>query len=281
MWGSGDFVFELSLKELFREIPIMGLPRLIRKASKKQPDHWTVKLSDWFQTPLGKAVFQVEADIANQILPMRFGYHLLYCGIEAPDKIVSGSPIAHTFSASAHPFRESWLPFVYGTSDALPLANQSVDCVILQHSLDFENEPHQVLREAARVLIPGGTLMIIGFNPLSIWSFSRLLNYRSTEAPWLGRFISPTRLSEWLQLLDLDVDGVETGFYLPPWQGLAQFKFLQRFKKIAKRFFTGQGAVYVLVAKKNISCMTPVKPKWRAARRKVFNSPLATRIIHK
>ncbi|MBV1874528.1 MAG: class I SAM-dependent methyltransferase [Gammaproteobacteria bacterium] len=262
-------------------MPIMGLPRLIRMTKKKQPDHWVTKLNDWFQTPLGQAVFQEEADIANQILPMRFGYHLLYCGVEAPDKIVEDSPIAHKFSASGQPYCESWLPFVYGESDMLPLANQSVDCVVLQHSLDFEREPHQVLREAARVLIPGGTLMVIGFNPWSTWSLSRLLNYRSAEAPWPSRFISPARLSDWLQILDLDVEGVETGFYLPPWQSLIKLGFLRRFKQIAKQFFRGQGAVYVLLAKKNVSCMTPVTPKWRATRRKVFNSPLATKTIHK
>ncbi|MBL4606661.1 MAG: class I SAM-dependent methyltransferase [Pseudomonadales bacterium] len=230
-------------------------------------------MSAWFDTPLGKAVQQAEVEIANHIMPTRFGYHLLYCGQGDPDKLLKESPILHKFVAADAPLKQSWLPFVYGEGGALPLANESIDLVVLQHSLDFEENPHQVLREAARILIPGGTLVVIGFNPKSFWWVWRLFHHQTKEAPWAARFISPSRLSEWLSLLELEVEGCETGYYLPPWQGLAKGDAFQRFKSGAKSFFTKRGAVYVMVSKKTVSCMTPIAPKWRIGRRRFLNNP--------
>ena len=255
----------------------MALKRFIKFSNKPRCHLLSSKLGAWFETDLGKAVQQVEIDISNHIMPTRFGYHLLYSGQGDPDKLLEKSPISHKFIADDVPHDQSWLPFVFGESGALPLANESIDLVVLQHSLDFEGNPHQVLREAARVLIPGGTLMVIGFNPQSFWWGWRLFHYKTKEAPWAARFISPSRLSEWLSLLELDVEGCETGYYLPPWQGLANADKFKRFKRVAKHFFTKQGAVYVMVAKKNVSCITPIAPKWRIGRRRFLNNPIANR----
>lgn len=256
----------------------MGLPRFI-KFSQKPPRRLllSMNLANWLTTPLGEAVLQTEIDIANHIVPMRFGYHALYCGLGSPDRLLVESPVTHKFMAAEAPLKTSWLPFVYGESGALPLANGSVDLVVLQHSLDYEENPHQVLREAARVLIPGGSLLVIGFNPWSFWWLWRLFHFQTQDAPWAARFISPSRLSDWLKLLDLDVEGCETGYYLPPWQGLARADKFKRFRQTAKRFFTKQGAVYVLVAKKNVSCVTPVMPKWRIRRRQFLTNPVINR----
>lgn len=255
----------------------MALQRFIKFPSKPRHHLLSSKMSTWFESPLGQAVQQVEFDIANHILPTRFGYHLLYCGQGDPDKLLEQSPISHKLVAADAPHSQSWLPFVFGETSSLPLANESVDLVVLQHSLDFEESPHKVLREAARVLIPGGTLVVIGFNPKSFWWGWRLLHHQTKEAPWAARFISPSRLSEWLSLLELEVEGCETGYYLPPWHGLAKMDRFHRFKRVAKRFFTKRGAVYVMVSKKTVSCITPIRPKWRIGRRRFLNNPVANR----
>ena len=255
----------------------MALKRFIQFAKKPRCYLLSSRLGVWFETDLGRAIQDVEAEIANHIMPTRFGYHLLYSGQGDPDKLLDKSPISHKFIADDAPHAGSWLPFVYGEGRALPLANECIDLVVLQHSLDFEENPHQVLREAARVLIPGGTLMVIGFNPQSFWWGWRLFHPKTTDAPWAARFISPSRLSEWLSLLELDVEGCETGYYLPPWQSLASGDKFKRFKRVAKHFFTKQGAVYVLVSKKNVSCVTPIAPKWRLGQRRFLNNPAVNR----
>ncbi len=47
----------------------------------------------------------------------------------------------------------------------LPLADQSADAVIMHQVLHFLADPQPVLREAARVLAPGGRLLIVDFAP--------------------------------------------------------------------------------------------------------------------
>ncbi len=43
---------------------------------------------------------------------------------------------------------------------------------MLPHVLEFAAEPHRILREVERVLVPEGQVVIAGFNPLSLWGAS-------------------------------------------------------------------------------------------------------------
>lgn len=58
---------------------------------------------------------------------------------------------------------------LYAEPLALPFAPQSLDLLVLPHALEASPDPHAVLREAERVLVPEGRVVIIGFNPLSAW----------------------------------------------------------------------------------------------------------------
>jgi SAM-dependent methyltransferase len=53
--------------------------------------------------------------------------------------------------------------------DALPFPNQSLDLVLLPHTLELARDPHDTLREVERVLVPEGRVVIVGFNPASLW----------------------------------------------------------------------------------------------------------------
>ena len=78
----------------------------------------------------------------------------------------------------------------------LPLASQSADLVVLPHVLETHNDPHHVLREAERVLMPEGQLVVSGFNPLSLWRLRQMFSGRHAGAPWDARFISLLRLRD-------------------------------------------------------------------------------------
>ena len=57
--------------------------------------------------------------------------------------------------------------------------------------------PHRILREAERVLMPEGSIIISGFNPLSLWGASRLFGRAATSRPGtaLHRPVAPARLA--------------------------------------------------------------------------------------
>jgi ubiquinone/menaquinone biosynthesis C-methylase UbiE len=54
----------------------------------------------------------------------------------------------------------------------LPFAANSIDLAVMPHVLESHDNPHQILREVERILIPDGQLVITGFNPLSLWGAS-------------------------------------------------------------------------------------------------------------
>jgi ArsR family transcriptional regulator len=47
----------------------------------------------------------------------------------------------------------------------LPLADQSADAAVMHQVLHFLSDPQRAVREAARVLVPGGRLLIVDFAP--------------------------------------------------------------------------------------------------------------------
>ncbi len=55
----------------------------------------------------------------------------------------------------------------------LPLPAACLDGVVLHHALETAASANEVLREAARVLRPGGRLVALGFNPASLWLLAR------------------------------------------------------------------------------------------------------------
>lgn len=89
-------------------------------------------------------------------------------------------------------------------SDSLPFASASLDGVVLHHALESVPDARACIREVERVLKPGGRLIICAFNPFSVTGL-RSWVARSSANPLSGqRFVSPTRLLDWLALLSLE-----------------------------------------------------------------------------
>ena len=152
--------------------------------------------------------------------------------------------------------------------------------MVLPHVLEFSAHPHRILREAARVLMPDGQIVISGFNPLSLWGMRRALGPGRKEFPWRGRFIGLLRLKDWLQLLSFELNGGRFGCYAPPF---AQAKWLERsafMEKAGDRWWPIAGGVYVVRAVKRTVGMRLVMPNWRtqpaSAQSPVAGDPVAT-----
>ncbi len=183
------------------------------------------------------------------------------------DRLTSpGSPVAVT-----HDFSE------------LPFASQSLDLVILPHVLEFAAEPHQVLREVDRVLIPEGRVIVCGFNPASLWGLRQLAGglVGASFLPPEGEFISLSRLKDWLKLLNMEVDRGHFGCYAPP---CATDKWLQRYafiEKAGERWWPYLGAVYVVQAIKRVKGMRLIGPVWTKNMAKIPNGlPVANKTHH-
>jgi len=154
----------------------------------------------------------------------------------------------------------------------LPVASQSIDLLLLPHVLEFASDPHQILREVERVLMPEGHVLISGFNPLSLWGVKRFFNRRSAHYPWSGDFISLPRAKDWLSLLNFEVTGGRLCCYAPPF---ANPRWLERFRFMedaGDRWWPLGGGVYFLLAKKRVHGMRLILPSWNerlAAKRRL------------
>lgn len=151
---------------------------------------------------------------------------------------------------------------------ALPVRSDSIDNVLLPHTLDFSRDPRQVLRETERVLIPEGRVIILGFNPRGVWGIWRRLGFRRRRAvPWCGHFLSARRLADWLSLLGFVVEHQRAIMFRPPLQNRSLMKSLQRLERLGPRYWPPLSAAYGIVAVKRVSAIAPVGPAWRLPRR--------------
>src|SRR5690606_15179093 len=123
----------------------------------------THPLQDWFQTPLGQYLLEKERAYLDDVTPDIFGFHAIQIGLPAFN-LLRESRITHRLRVA--PEGE---PDVCARGHELPFATQSIDLVLLPHVLEFAQEPHEVLREVDRVMMPEGRLVIVGFNPWSLW----------------------------------------------------------------------------------------------------------------
>jgi SAM-dependent methyltransferase len=211
--------------------------------------------ADWLATPLGRYALAQEQAYFDRTVADIFGYNALQLGLPQAD-LLRASRITYRLRADLSAPAALRADFT-----DLPIAANSIDLVVLPHVLEFSANPHQVLREVARVLMPEGQLLIAGFNPWGPWGWRRAFDRRSGY-PWNGRFIMLARLKDWLKLLELEITGGQTCCYRPPF---ATEKSLQRFAFMdlaGDRWWKLAGGVYFLQAVKRVRGMRLIVPKW-------------------
>lgn len=257
----------------------MELPRLFRDPFRRHPPNWRAHLRDWLDGPAGQRLFAAEQAVLDDITPCIFGFHAAQVCTARPESMLGASRILHRVLVSTA-VGEGGDDRVDVVADSaqLPFPNDSIDLLLLHHALDFEDDPHTVLREAARAVIPGGALVVVGFNPWSLFGLLRWFHFGALDAPWFARCISPYRLSDWLQLLDFRIDGVESSYYLPPLQGEKSVRRLAWLDYLGARWWPRMGMFYVLVARKSVAPLTPARRSERQLRPVAVGVPVASRV---
>lgn len=194
-----------------------------------------------------------------------FGYNLLHVGIG--ESSVSSCPVDHHVLLKPHLPELPVQGGLCAQAEYLPFIQNSLDVVVLQHALDFSSSPHRVLREASRVLMPKGELIVTGFNPWSLWGFRRLLPLYQSNVPWMANFISQGRIKDWLTLLDFNIESISCMAYGLPVKTFYPYAGFKHLDDLLSESQCPGGAIYVIKAKKQYAGMTPIKPVWRVKHR--------------
>ena len=261
-----------------------------------------ISLTDWFQTPPGRYLLEWEQGQFDRSVANLFGYNALQLGLPElqalaanrmphrwlalPEEMLnaqdvptepaidSNAVIGSTVEAS------SAIPRVALVTNAaaLPFPEASLDLVVLPHTLELSADPHHVLREVERVLVPEGRVVVAGFNPNSFWglrqSRARLMGRFGISAlglselylPEAGEFIGPGRLRDWFRLLSFEVESQHFGCYRP---AVRSDHWLQRYAwmdRAGARWWPIFGSVYFFVAVKRVRGVRLLGPAWRPRR---------------
>ena len=226
---------------------------------------------DWLQTPLGHHFQQVEQQLYDKLVGDVFGFYALQMGL-TPLNLLKNSRIPTLLQADLT--AEQLKPSLQCDHQFLPFAENTIDLICLPHVLEFSENPHQTLREVARVLVPEGHVILTGFNPYSAWGVKSALHKRA-DYPWSGQFFSMTRIKDWLSLLGLELVQAEQQNYVMPMDNPIWFNRLSGIGRIGEKCWPMCGGLYAIVAKKRVVHMHLLKPNWKAEKlkRKLVTNP--------
>ena len=220
----------------------------------------------WFETPLGEHVARTERALARLALEDVFGFELLQLGAWGPERnLLAAARTQHTTLLAPE-----LVPGVTLSAPltSLPFAADSIDAIVLAHTLELVEDPYAVLREAGRVLCAEGCLIILGFNPWSGWgachSAARYFRRRMFP-PQVRRLLSERRLRDWVSLLDFEIETVHGYLGTLPLGGRRSEPQAAE-SEVKPRPALTAGA-YLLKARKRVQTLTLVRWRRRAIKR--------------
>lgn len=265
----------------------------------------------WTDSPPGRYVLAWEQAQLDRVVFNAFGYHALQLGMPQLDALRENrmpcrALVLDAASGASAPYRypppapqqppQAYADAPRTPSDRhapdgratlwcdlldLPFEAQSVDLIVMPHTLEFTRDPHRLLREAERVLMPEGQLIILGFNSLSLWGARQSFG-KMTGRPFVPAahdLIAFTRIKDWIKLLGFELERGRFGCYRPP---LAGEKWLERFafmEDAGDRWWPIFGAAYMVTAVKRVRGMRLVGPV--KAKKPVLATGLAPAATHK
>jgi SAM-dependent methyltransferase len=254
-------------------------------------------LQNWLKTPPGQTLLAWENAQFEQMVADIFGYHALQLGLpdlhalhanrmphrwvavsETGDVLNEKGQIGTTNNIASktnntpatidkHHKKNEFIAHLVTDFEALPFPENSLDLLVLPHSLELSQDPHATLREAERVLVPEGRLIVCCFNPLSLWGLKqkrshlyKKLNLGELYLPEAGEFISYRRLRDWLKLLNFELESSEFGCFRPAVRSQAMLQRFAWMDKLGSRYWPILGAVYVVSAVKRVHGMRLISP---------------------
>ncbi|MGB0664831.1 MAG: methyltransferase domain-containing protein [Pontibacterium sp.] len=214
----------------------------------------------WLGSEIGSGLLEAEQKVLDELLPTKFGYYGLQISYDRRVNLVYESPVRTKFVLSPIESEVNSKDSLVADASELPFEEGCFDLLVLHHVLEFSPRPHQVLREAARVLRPSGYLVVLGFNPYSLWRMSNKLSFSRRRLPPLRQTIATSRMTDWFELLDLtEVSRESVGFQVPLLSRFASQNVKSRLATRVAKYVPSLGAAYISVARKDPMGMTKIK----------------------
>lgn len=229
-------------------------------------DFWPFdgSLSTWINALNYEYVLKIENKRLSVLLPNYPGRHLLQLNYHALLSLTT-SPILHKIRIShILPSTPPHHLFLQSTYTHLPFASDSINLVLLPHTLEGDKNPKHILSEAWRVLVPNGHLIILGINPISLWGLYRLLSWNKPS--WNGYLYTVQTICQWVHYLGGEISHIESFLFRPPLTstpGKWLFNKLLWLEKISPWLFPYLGGIYLIIAQKRVKRLNRLGLVWQ------------------
>lgn len=221
--------------------------------------HWNQWLSQHF---LGERLLEAELTSLTKMLNQHFGKHALLIGVPAQFGLLHASTMPCHALATPLNIQDTGSSYIETGLHELPLLTGSIDLVLLPHTLEFIDNPRQLLAEACRVIKPEGLIVITGFNPYSTWGIKKIFT-KEHAAPWVGNFIQQNKIKKWLELADFQMESQVSTLFTPPIAKPGLYNKFNFLEKVGSKWCHALGGTYVIAARAKVIPLTPIKLKWK------------------
>lgn len=204
-------------------------------------------LDEWYDEPRGRDLWRRERALLAPLLSACFGHHGLEVGTPGrAESLLAECSLGHRIRLGIDDRGRHGGDF-RGHLDALALRPRSLAAVVLVHVLDYLPAPAAALAALEQALVPGGRLVAVCFDPLSLPALRHRVG-RDRLPWWPERAGSARRCGEWLRGLHLAVEHRRRAWRSPLASEPRWQRRLARLDAVAPTW--PLGAVYVVSARK-------------------------------
>jgi SAM-dependent methyltransferase len=215
----------------------------------------------WLTQFLGHSVLDAEKKFLMKYLTKYFGKQGLLIGVPHQNELLKASIAAQQIVLTPLISKTRHIKTIESDFEELPIASGRIDLVILPHSLEYVDNPRKLLAEACRIVKPEGHLVILGFNPFSLWGIKKF--FAKSDIPWSANFIRAGAIKEWLGLADFELVKQSALLFRPPLQHHGVYRKLGFLEWIGRKCYWPFGGAYMLIAKAKVVPLTPIRLRWQ------------------
>ncbi len=178
------------------------------------------------------------------------GYAVPYLGLlsEAAERVCAIMPPAQ--GVSAWPRRQP-NQVALAMEGELPLADRSIDRVLMVHALELAEQVRPLLREVWRVLVDSGQALIVVPNRRGLWCLSEATPFGH------GQPFSVAQLKEALRGMLFAPGSTATALYMPPSRSSLLLRTAVAWERIGLRWAQPFAGVLAMTAVKQIYAVPP------------------------
>ena len=206
-------------------------------------------MNQWYQGQPGASLRTLECHQVESLLAKISGDALLQIGRLSDAPYFSSNTIEYQLDLGTDVIADPY---------ELPFFPDTLDVVVLAHGLEFADHPVQLLEEIYRILAPNGYLIILGFNPWSLWGWAKLFKNKK-KFPWCGKFWSRAHIKQWCRNLDYSIVSSKTLCFRTPMAKASHRKLTWFLEALGQFCFPAFGGVYSVMVQKKV--YEPLKRK--------------------